>query len=304
MTKQMQTIDKQGKKQRLDKWLSGYLVETSRSQVQTWIEDGYVTVNGQKTKSNYKCQFGDLIEWEVPEVKPLSLTPESIPLDVPYEDEHLLVVNKPKGMVVHPSAGHESGTLVHALLAHCDDLSGINGVHRPGIVHRIDKDTSGLLVVAKHDRAHERLQVQMQEKEIIREYIAIVHGDIQHVKGTIEAPIGRDPNNRQKMSVVKTGKPAITHFEVVERFSDFTCVKCELETGRTHQIRVHFQYIDHPIVGDPKYGRRKTLNTGGQLLHAFRLQFLHPITKEKIKCESEAPQVFKSTLEELSLSNN
>lgn len=297
MSKQHFVVTKEYQNKRIDKVLTDLNKEASRNQVQSWIKDGYVYVNGESVKSNYKCQLEDQIEWEEPEVQELEIEPENIPLDIKYEDEHLLVVNKERGMVVHPSHGHRTGTLVHALLYHCNDLSGINGVHRPGIVHRIDKDTSGLLLVAKHDKAHELLSEQLANKEVNRQYEAIVHGVIEHDKATIDAPIGRDPNDRQKMAIVESGKPAITHFSVVDRFEKFTHVYCDLETGRTHQIRVHFQYIDHPLVGDPKYGRRKTLNVQGQALHARKLSFTHPMTGEQMTFTSEPPEIFQETLE-------
>lgn len=300
MSKQDFIITEEYQNKRIDKVLTDLNKESSRSQIQSWIKDGYVKVNGEQVKSNYKCQLNDQVVWEEPEVQELEIEPENIPLDIRYEDEHLLVVNKAKGMVVHPSHGHRTGTLVHALLYHCDDLSGINGVYRPGIVHRIDKDTSGLLVVAKHDQAHELLSEQLSNKEVKRSYEAIVHGVIDHDKATIDAPIGRDPNDRQKMAVVDNGKPAVTHFSVVDRFEKFSHVYCDLETGRTHQIRVHFQYIDHPLVGDPKYGRRKTLDVQGQALHARKLSFRHPMTGEQMSFTCEPPDIFKDTLENVS----
>ncbi|RLL45253.1 RluA family pseudouridine synthase [Oceanobacillus piezotolerans] len=284
-------------KARVDKLLSDINPEISRSQIQSWISDGYVTVNGEAVKANYKCQTKDLVEWSIPEVEPLHITGENIPLDIVYEDGDLLVVNKPKGMVVHPSAGHQSGTLVHALLYHCDDLSGINGVERPGIVHRIDKDTSGLLVVAKNDFTHVQLSEQLASKEIKRAYEAIVHGEIPHETGLIDAPIGRDSKDRQKMGVVENGKPAVTHFRVISRFPDYTHIECRLETGRTHQIRVHMRYIGYPLVGDPKYGQRKTLDTDGQALHAKVLGFKHPRKQEWMEFEAEPPQYFADTLD-------
>ncbi|MFD2638201.1 RluA family pseudouridine synthase [Piscibacillus salipiscarius] len=299
MSKQKVIVNETYQNKRIDKVLTDLNKGASRSQIQSWIKDGYVLVNGEKVKSNYKCQLNDEIVWEEPEVQELEIEPENIPLDIHYEDEHLLVVNKAKGMVVHPSHGHRTGTLVHALLYHCQDLSGINGVYRPGIVHRIDKDTSGLLVVAKHDRAHEILSSQLQDKKVKRSYEAIVHGVIEHDKATIDAPIGRDPDDRQKMAVVESGKPAVTHFSVARRFENFSHVYCDLETGRTHQIRVHFQYIDHPLVGDPKYGRRKTLDVQGQALHARKLSFTHPITEEELSFTCEAPDIFQETLEKV-----
>lgn len=284
-------------KQRLDKLLTELNGDLSRSQIQTWIEEGHVKVNDILAKANYKVLVDDEITWEIPEVKPLEIEAENIPLDIVYEDSDLLVVNKARGMVVHPSAGHGSGTLVNALLHHCDDLSGIHGVERPGIVHRIDKDTSGLLVVAKNDKAHIGLSKQFANREVERKYVALVHGEIPHETGMIDAPIGRDPKNRQRMAVVDNGKPAITHFNVLERFPEYTYIECRLETGRTHQIRVHMRYIEFPLVGDPLYGPRKTMDLGGQALHAISIGFIHPITKEEMKFDSEIPAYFQDTLD-------
>lgn len=281
---------------RVDKILVNVNPTRSRSQIQLWIAENYVTVNGSKVKANYKCQSGDIIKWSIPEVKPLDVIAEDIPLAIVYEDSDLIVVNKSKGMVVHPSAGHQSGTLVNALLHHCDDLSGINGVERPGIVHRIDKDTSGLLVVAKNDQSHTSLAEQLANKEVERKYEAIVHGVIEHEEGMIDAPIGRDPKDRQKMGIVDNGKPAITHFQVLQRFPKYTHVECQLETGRTHQIRVHMKYINHPLVGDPKYGLRKTLKTNGQVLHARTLGLTHPTTAEWMRFEVDPPTYFQELL--------
>ena len=230
----------------------------------------------------------------------LEVEPENIPLDIRYEDEDVIVINKPKGMVVHPANGNQNGTLVNALLYHCKDLSGINGVLRPGIVHRIDKDTTGLLIVAKNDMAHASLSKHLQTKSVNRLYYALVHGVIPHDFGTIDAPIGRDVNDRQKMAVTASNsKDARTHFKVIERFKEYTLVECRLETGRTHQIRVHMQYIGHPVVGDEKYSYRKTMKTGGQLLHAHQLTFVHPRTNETITVEAPLPTQFEEILEEL-----
>lgn len=284
-------------KTRIDKLLSDINPDISRSQIQSWITSKHVTVNKNTVKANYKCQSGDIIEWTIPEVEPLNIEKENIPLDIIYEDSDLLVVNKPRGMVVHPSAGHHSGTLVNALLFHCKDLSGINGVERPGIVHRIDKDTSGLLVVAKNDYTHVHLSEQLAKKDIKRVYEAIVHGEIPHEKGMIDAPIGRDPKDRQKMGVVENGKHAVTHFRVLHRYTDFTHIECMLETGRTHQIRVHMKYIGNPLVGDPKYGPRKTLDIDGQALHAKLIGFTHPSTKEWLEFKVDAPEYFSNVLE-------
>ncbi|WP_068672460.1 RluA family pseudouridine synthase [Oceanobacillus sp. Castelsardo] len=291
------TITEEQAKKRIDKILSELNAENSRSQVQAWIQSGHVLVNGEPVKANYKCQIGDDIIWEIPETEPLDLIPEDIPLDIIYEDNDLLVVNKPKGMVVHPSAGHQTGTLVNALLYHCKDLSGINGVERPGIVHRIDKDTSGLLVVAKNDLSHTDLSEQLASKTIKRKYEAIVHGQIPHETGVIDAPIGRDPKDRQRMGIVDKGKPAVTHFRVLRSYPDYTHIECQLETGRTHQIRVHMRYIGFPLVGDPKYGPRKTLETDGQVLHAKILGFRHPRKNEWMEFEIEPPESFKNVLQ-------
>lgn len=253
----------------------------------------------EASKTNYKCQASDTIEWDEPDEEPLTIDPENIPLSIVYEDADLLVVNKPKGMVVHPSAGHQTGTLVNALLHHCDSLSQLNGEERPGIVHRIDKDTSGLLVVAKTDEAHSSLSEQLSLKDMDRRYEAIVHGVIEHETGVIDAPIGRDPNDRKRMGVVDNGKDAVTHFRVLERYTDFTHIVCQLETGRTHQIRVHMKYIGFPVVGDPKYGQRKTMKLGGQALHAKSLAFNHPETGEQLHFEVDPPAYFQELLDQL-----
>lgn len=285
-------------KGRIDKVLTD-IFDLSRAKIQKWIKEERVFVNNTAIKSNYKVKAGDDIRIEIPAEKTLDLVPQDIPLDIIYEDEDVVVVNKPQGMVVHPSPGHPDGTLVNALLYHIKDLSTINDVIRPGIVHRIDKDTSGLLMVAKNDDAHEALANQLSEKTSHREYIAIVHGDISHEKGTIEAPIGRDPKDRKKQAVVANGKQAVTHFKVLERFGNYTLVSCQLETGRTHQIRVHMSYIGHAVAGDPLYAPRKTLKGNGQFLHAKTLGFEHPTTKEWMQFEIEAPEIFQQTLEQL-----
>jgi 23S rRNA pseudouridine1911/1915/1917 synthase len=302
MDKVIQTINEEHKGERLDKVLSSVNNEWSRSQVQLWMQEGNVVVNGQKVKSSYKCSVGDVIEISIPDPEELDVVPEPMDLEIFYEDSDVLVVNKPKGMVVHPAPGHTTGTLVNGLMAHCKDLSGINGVLRPGIVHRIDKDTSGLLMVAKNDLAHESLVNQLVAKTVTRKYRAIVHGVIPHDYGTIDAPLARDPKDRQSMTVVDNGKNAVTHFQVIERFKDFTLVECQLETGRTHQIRVHMKYIGYPLAGDPKYGPRKTLDIGGQALHAGVLGFDHPRTNEYLEFEAPLPEYFIELLE--SLRNN
>ncbi|MBU8877747.1 RluA family pseudouridine synthase [Bacillus sp. FJAT-29790] len=285
--------------ERIDKVLSTVNKDWSRTQVQQWIKDGHVLVNGQKIKTNYKCSTNDKIEIIIPEPEELDVVPEEMNLDIYYEDQDVLVVNKPKGMVVHPAPGHTTGTLVNGLMAHCKDLSGINGVMRPGIVHRIDKDTSGLLMVAKNDLAHESLVNQLVNKTVTRKYRAVVHGVIPHDYGTIEAPIGRDQKDRQSMTVADNGKHAVTHFHVLDRFKDFTFVECQLETGRTHQIRVHMKYIGYPLAGDPKYGPRKTLDIGGQALHAGILGFVHPRTGEYMEFEASLPADFEHLIEQL-----
>lgn len=300
MQKVEHIVHEEERAERIDKVISSLNPEWSRTQVQQWIKEGRVLVNGLKVKSNYKCNVQDEIEISVPEPEVLDVEAEEMDLDIYYEDEDVLVVNKPKGMVVHPAAGHTSGTLVNGLMAHCKDLSGINGVLRPGIVHRIDKDTSGLLMVAKNDMAHNGLVEQLMNKTVKRKYTALVHGHIPHNKGTIDAPIGRDPKDRQKQAVVDNGKEAITHFEVIERIGGkYTLVECRLETGRTHQIRVHMKYIGYPLVGDPKYGPKKTIDFGGQALHAGVLGFVHPRTKEYLEFEVPLPDDFVNLLEQL-----
>lgn len=304
MDKFAATITGDYENERIDKVLSSYNEEWSRSQVQQWIKEKRVTVNGKEIKGNYKCKLDDHIELEIPEPEILDVLPEEMNLDIYYEDSDVLVVNKPKGMVVHPAPGHLSGTLVNGLMAHCKDLSGINGVLRPGIVHRIDKDTSGLLMVAKNDMAHESLVDQLVNKTVVRKYKALVHGNITHDNGTVDAPIGRDKIDRQSMTVTdENSKTAVTHFRVLERFKDFTFIECQLETGRTHQIRVHMKYIGYPLAGDPKYGPKKTLDLGGQALHAGVLGFIHPRTKEYLQFEAPLPAEFEELLNKLRKAN-
>ncbi|TNP06361.1 RluA family pseudouridine synthase [Bacillus pacificus] len=290
------TVVEEQKNERIDKFVAGINNEWSRTQVQQWIKDDVVTVNGKAVKGNYKVKENDEITVTIPEPEELDIQPEDMNLEIYYEDADVLVVNKPRGMVVHPAPGHTSGTLVNGLMHHCTDLSGINGVMRPGIVHRIDKDTSGLLMVAKNDMAHESLVNQLVAKTVTRRYKAIVHGVIPHDKGTIDAPIARDKKERQSMTVDENGKHAVTHFQVLERFKDFTLVECRLETGRTHQIRVHMKYIGYPLAGDPKYGPKKTLDMNGQALHAGILGFDHPRTGEYIQFEAPIPEVFEDAL--------
>ncbi|TXC92032.1 RluA family pseudouridine synthase [Metabacillus litoralis] len=293
-------VSEELKSERIDKVLSTSNDEWSRSQVQIWIKDGLVKVNDKIIKTNYKCHVNDNIVVTIPDPEPLDVVPEQMDLDIYYEDQDVLVVNKPKGMVVHPAPGHLNGTLVNGLMAHCKDLSGINGVLRPGIVHRIDKDTSGLLMVAKNDMAHESLVQQLVDKTVTRRYKAIVHGTIQHDHGTINAPIGRDKVDRQSMTVTNvSSKEAVTHFHVLERFENFTFVECQLETGRTHQIRVHMKYIGYPLAGDPKYGPKKTLPLNGQALHAGILGFEHPRTKKYMEFEAPLPKEFEQVLQDI-----
>ncbi|MGB7366842.1 RluA family pseudouridine synthase [Carnobacterium jeotgali] len=284
---------------RLDKVLTELLPSITRSHIQQWIKEGNVTVNGENLKANYKVQPNDEIVIIEPELVSLEVLAEDIPIEIVYQDEDVVVVNKAQGMVVHPSAGHQTGTLVNALMYHIKDLSGINGTIRPGIVHRIDKDTSGLLMVAKNDSAHEKLAAQLKDKTSLREYIALVHGVIPHEKGTIDAPLGRSKVDRKKQDIIDGGREAITHFTVLERFKDFTLVSLKLETGRTHQIRVHMKYIGYPLAGDPIYGPRKTLEGKGQFLHAQTLGFKHPTTGEFVTFEAPLPQLFEDTLKKL-----
>jgi 23S rRNA pseudouridine1911/1915/1917 synthase len=299
MEKMEHIILEEQKGDRIDKVISSLEPEWSRTQVQQWIKEGNILVNGQQIKTNYKCSTNDQIEITIPDPEELDVLPEDLNLEIYYEDKDVLVVNKPRGMVVHPAPGHMSGTLVNGLMYHCKDLSGINGVLRPGIVHRIDKDTTGLLMVAKNDMAHESLVNQLVAKTVTRKYKAIVHGVIPHDFGTVDAPLGRDTKDRQSMTVVDHGKHAVTHFHVIERFKDFTFVECQLETGRTHQIRVHMKYIGYPLAGDPKYGPKKTLEISGQALHAGVLGFNHPRTNEYLEFEAPLPEDIEILLAQL-----
>ncbi|WP_066638867.1 RluA family pseudouridine synthase [Desulfolucanica intricata] len=286
---------------RLDVFLSISNPEMSRSQIQKLISQNMVEVNGQKTQAKYKVKPKDKIQLTVPDPVELNVNPEPIDLEVYYEDEDLIVVNKPRGMVVHPADGNYSGTMVNALLYHCRDLSGINGVLRPGIVHRLDKDTSGLLMVAKNDVAHVNLAEQLKDRQVNRRYLALLHGNIREDSGLVDAPIGRDPKDRQKMAVVeRNSKPAVTHYKILKRFGKYTLVELRLETGRTHQIRVHMKYIGYPVVGDPKYGPAKShFNLDGQFLHAYLLGFNHPRTGKYLEFESPLPEVLNLILEKL-----
>jgi len=290
----------QDAKERLDKVLVKVMPGFSRSRIAQLIDFGYVTVNDEETKRNLKVKENDVITAEYPEAESLEVVAEKMDLDILYEDSDLLVINKPKGLVVHPGAGNPSHTLVNGLLYHCQDLSGINGISRPGIVHRIDKDTSGCLVVAKNDHAHHELSDQLSKRTLKRTYWALIHGVLEHNTGRIDAPIGRDKSDRQKMTVTAiNSKPAVTHFRVLERFKDMTLVECQLETGRTHQIRVHFQYIGLPLVGDEKYGLTKTLDTNGQCLHALAIDFTHPATQQAMHFEAPLPAYLATLLDKL-----
>ncbi|HES8327592.1 TPA: RluA family pseudouridine synthase [Streptococcus pyogenes] len=281
--------------QRLDKALAD-LSPLSRGQANDQIKQGLVLVNGQQKKAKYTVQAGDVICFELPKEEVLEYQAQNISLDIIYEDDTLAIINKPQGMVVHPSAGHPSGTMVNALMYHIKDLSSINGVVRPGIVHRIDKDTSGLLMVAKTDAAHQALAEELKAKKSLRKYLAIVHGNLPNDRGMIEAPIGRSEKDRKKQAVTAKGKEAVTRFTVLERFGDYSLVELQLETGRTHQIRVHMAYIGHPVAGDPLYGPRKTLSGHGQFLHAKTLGLTHPMTGKEMIFTVEAPEIFQKVL--------
>ena len=288
--------------QRLDKFLSNHFSEYSRSHIAKIIIEENCLVNGKVAKSSLKLRLGDEVEIHIPETKMLEIKKEDIELDIVYEDEDILIINKAQGMVVHPANGHYEGTLVNAILAHCNDLSGINGVMRPGIVHRIDKDTSGLICVAKNDKAHLALAEQLKDHSMARTYIALVRGVIPENTGEINLPIGRDPHNRQKMAVTRTNsKEAVTYFKVLQRFSDHTLVECHLKTGRTHQIRVHLSYIGFPVEGDPLYAGRKydTLYKNGQLLTATSLKLIHPSTHQEMEFKIELPDYFKEIIDHL-----
>lgn len=281
---------------RLDKLLTTLNPNYSRSQVQSWINGKLVRVNDRLVKANYVTKKDDLIQWTIKEKEPLILNPENIPLSIIFEDDDLLIVNKQKGLVVHPSDSYPRGTLVNGLLFYTKQLAPAAGENRPGIVHRLDKDTSGLLIVAKTDQAYYGLTKQMVARRIIRKYQAVVHGVLSHKQGTIDAPIGRHPKKRQQMAVQAAGKHALTHFRSIEKFAKYTHVECQLETGRTHQIRVHLAHIGHPIVGDHIYRRKKTMKARGQTLHAYYLKFIHPITGKELTFTASLPEYFKEVL--------
>ncbi len=285
---------------RIDKFLTEALENSSRSFIQNLISNEGVMVNEKAVKSNYKVKKDDIIKVSIPKPQKLQVEAQDIPLDILYEDSDVAVINKPQGMVVHPAPGNSKDTLVNALLYHCKDLSGINGVVRPGIVHRIDKDTSGVLVIAKNDYSHGVLAEQLKDHSMNREYIALVEGKIKNDEGTINAAIGRNPKDRLKYSVVKGGKDAITHYKVIERYRSYTLISCKLETGRTHQIRVHMAHLGHPLVGDPLYGYKKqSYKVQGQLLHARLLGFIHPKNKTYMEFTAPLPNYFEEIIKKL-----
>ncbi|ALP90857.1 MULTISPECIES: RluA family pseudouridine synthase [Clostridium] len=300
MEKTLIKVDEQDEGLRIDKYLSNIFKDKSRSFIQGLIEKENVKVNSKSLKSNYKLKKADEIEIMIPEPEILSVEAENIPIDIVYEDEDVIVVNKAQGMVVHPAPGNYNGTLVNALLYHCKDLSSINGVIRPGIVHRIDKDTSGILVIAKNDDAHNKLSEQLKDHSMKREYYALIEGRLKNNDGTIDKPLGRCKKDRLKIGIIEDGKRAVTHYEVVERYNGYTLVKCVLETGRTHQIRVHMASIGFPLVGDPLYGfKRQKFKLEGQVLHARTLGFIHPRTGEYMEFTSELPQYFCDLINKL-----
>jgi len=284
---------------RLDKYLKDNINDLSRVYIQELIDEGYVLVNDKQCKSSYKVALNDEIIVTLKEVEDLDVEPQNIPLNIVYEDKDVIVINKDRGMVVHPAPGNYKDTLVNALLYHCKDLSSINGVKRPGIVHRLDKDTSGLIMVAKNDVAHNFLASQLKDKTASRVYVALVHGNVHVNKGIVNAPIGRDSKSRVKMAVEKDGKEAITEFTVLKYYKDFTLVECRLKTGRTHQIRVHMSYIGYPLVGDPLYGPKKQRYGDKQYLHAKELSFIHPTNKERVTFNTELPAYFKEFLDKI-----
>ena len=286
---------------RIDAWLSANVPDLTRNAAQRLLTEGMVLVNGKPPKKNYKISAGDAVIVTIPDIAEVPLVPQNIPLDIVFEDEDVVVVNKPRGMVVHPAPGHPDGTLVNALMYHCgDSLSGIGGELRPGIVHRIDRDTSGLIIAAKNDMAHQGLSNQLQDHTLSRIYRCIVAGNLREDSGTVDAPIGRHPVDRKKMAVVADGRRAVTHWKVLERFQGFTYVECRLETGRTHQIRVHMAHIGHPILGDTVYGSKKPVSgLQGQCLHAVGLRFLHPRTGEPVELKCGLTEEFETQLKKL-----
>jgi len=294
-------VNKEDAGTRVDAWLAANLEGMTRSAVQRLLEEGHVVCGGKKPVKNYKLNGAETIEVSLPDPEPVDVVPQDIPLDVVYEDGDVIVVNKPKGLVVHPAPGHPNGTLVNALLYHCgDSLSGIGGELRPGIVHRIDRDTSGLIIAAKNDFAHQKLAAQLQDHTLARIYQCIVIGNLREDSGTVDAPIGRHPVDRKKQAVVAGGRNAVTHWTVLARYQGFTHVECRLETGRTHQIRVHMAHIGHPILGDAVYGSKKPVpGLQGQCLHAVGLRFLHPRTEELVELSCQLPEEFRLQLQKL-----
>lgn len=300
MNKIQLVVDADSQGVRIDKFIVSKNDDLSRSYIQTLMARGDISLNNEDVKSNYKVKENDIIDITVEDPSDMEVTPWEKEIDVRFEDSDVIVINKERGMIVHPAKGNQKETLVNALLFHCKDLSGINGVLRPGIVHRIDKDTTGLLIVAKNDNAHTHLAEQLKSKSMQRYYYALVEGVMEHDKGTIDAPIGRDPKDRKKMCVInKNSKVAKTNFTVIERFSNYTLIECKLDTGRTHQIRVHMQFIKHPVVADETYGFRKTMKLNGQLLHAHTLCFVHPTTGKEVTVKAGFPKDFEDVLKEL-----
>lgn len=286
--------------ERIDKCISNYVETLSRSYIQKIIKEGKAYINDEPVKSNYKVRVDDKVQFTIPDCEEPDILPQDIPLDIIYEDKDVLIVNKPKNMVVHPAPGHYEGTLVNAIMYHChNDLSGINGVLRPGIVHRIDKDTTGSLIICKNDEAHRKIAEQLKEHSITRKYRAIVYGRISNDEGVVDAPIGRHPTDRKKMAInERNGKPAITHYKVLERFEKYTYIECQLETGRTHQIRVHMTSIGHPLLGDEVYGNAKCpFKLEGQTLHAMTIGFIHPSTNQYVEYEAPLPDYFERLLQ-------
>ncbi len=286
--------------ERIDKCISNYVETLSRSYIQKIIKEGKAYINDAPVKSNYKVRVDDKVQFTIPDCEEPDIPPQDIPLDIIYEDKDVLIVNKPKNMVVHPAPGHYEGTLVNAIMYHChNDLSGINGVLRPGIVHRIDKDTTGSLIICKNDEAHRKIAEQLKEHSITRKYRAIVYGRISNDEGVVDAPIGRHPTDRKKMAInERNGKPAITHYKVLERFEKYTYIECQLETGRTHQIRVHMTSIGHPLLGDEVYGNAKCpFKLEGQTLHAMTIGFIHPSTNQYVEYEAPLPEYFERLLQ-------
>ena len=298
-------VDETEKNTRIDSYITSKVTELSRTTIQRLLDEGAILVNGKKCKASYKVEVGDKIQIEKPQVKEIKLEAQDIPVPVIYEDNDIIVVNKPKGMVVHPANGNPDGTLVNAILAMCkDSLSGIGGEIRPGIVHRLDKDTSGLLIIAKNDNAHIKMSKEIQDRKVIKKYIALVKGNVPEDEATIDLPIGRSKVDRKKMAVDANGKNAVTHFKVLKRYKNYTLLELKIDTGRTHQIRVHMSYIGHPVVGDMVYSNGKNeFGIEGQMLHARYLEFDHPITNKRLKLEAPIPEYFEKILKILDSKN-